>query len=229
MNSARLFRFLTILALPLALVGQAGAGNSDPDPDFDRLDGKGKSRRRVDVIEWEGNLEIHVYPGGGLRGLALKLDDRDKDRKVMVIGYRFDTQPDQQLIRRAILSVPFYQGFKVFRDPSSGAEYDKVVISNSTLGKPLLAYKTEPEPSQLYPEGHPLNQPTEDKKSTTVATGPTSESGDPGLKPFEVISPLRDPESLAQSPDAERKPAEAPRPILETDPEQEGTIRPFKW
>jgi hypothetical protein len=229
MHSARLFRFLMSLALPFCLASQAGAVNSDPDPDFDRLDGKGKSRRRVDVIEWEGNLEIHVYPGGGLRGLALKLDDRDKDRKVMVIGYRFDTQPQKQLIRRAILSVPFHPGFKVFRDPASGAEYDKIVISNSTLGKPLLAYKTEPEPAQLYPEGHPLNQTPEDKNPTAVAAAEAPESGDSGLKPFEVISPLREPETFVPAPDAGRKPAQAPRTVLETDLEQEGTIRPFKW
>ena len=29
--------------------------------------------KRVDVIEWAGNLEIHVYPAGSLAGLGLKL------------------------------------------------------------------------------------------------------------------------------------------------------------
>jgi hypothetical protein len=199
------FRALMIMTLGLTTLPQALAGNADPDPDFDRLDGRGKSRRRVDVIEWEGNLEVHVYPGGGLKGLALKLDDRDKDRKVMVIGYRFDTQPGKQLIRRAILSVPFFQGFHVYRDPASGGEYDKIVISNSTLSKPLLAYRTEPEPTQLYPDGHPLNEAS---KTEVANASETSESASP---------PERKPASAAQS------------PILNPDPEAEGTIRPFHW
>src|SRR5687767_7863161 len=73
----------------------------DPDPEYDRLDGMGPSGKRVDVIEWEGNLEVHVYPKGSLRGLALTIDRQKKDKPVMVIGYRFDNAPKTQLIRRA--------------------------------------------------------------------------------------------------------------------------------
>src|SRR6478672_2141360 len=71
------------------------------DDDYDRLDGVGRSGKKVNVIEWEGNLEVHVYPGGSLKGLALKLDKRNKDKPVMVIGYRFNDNPGVQLIRRA--------------------------------------------------------------------------------------------------------------------------------
>ena len=207
MRSSAFMRSFLVLTLGLAGITQSFAGSSDPDPDFDRLDGRGKSRRRVDVIEWEGNLEVHVYPGGGLKGLALKLDDRDKDRKVMVLGYRFDTQPDKQLIRRAILSIPFYPGFHVYRDPASGSEYDKILISNSTLGKPLLAYQTEAEPKQLYPDGHPMN---EAPKTEVAKTGEiTDESGD---------SPQ------------ERKPASSgQKTLIDQDPDAEGSIRPFRW
>src|SRR5438045_1130880 len=115
------------LLLPLLALGLIAAAPADDD--YDRLDGKGASGKKVQVIEWEGNLEIHVYPAGGLAGLALKLDKRNKDRPVMVIGYRFDNSPKQQLIRRAILGINLREGFKAFRDPSAD-DYDKIVISN---------------------------------------------------------------------------------------------------
>ena len=43
---------------------------------FDRLDGTGPSGKTVDVIEWDGNLEIHVTPKTSLKGLGAKLDER---------------------------------------------------------------------------------------------------------------------------------------------------------
>ena len=138
---------LSLILVPLALA-------QPKKDDFDRLDGRGTSGKRVDVIEWEGNLEIHVYPKGSLAGLALKIDEPSKDKKVMVIGYRFNERPKDQLIRRAILGVKLREGFKVYNDPS-GDEYDKVIITNNTLSGSLTAFKLDPEPKQLYPEGHP--------------------------------------------------------------------------
>jgi len=204
---------VALLATLLPIIPHA----SEPDPEFDRLDGKGKSRRRVDVIEWEGNLEVHVYPGGALRGLALKLDDRDQARKVMVLGYRFDTQPNKQLIRRALLSIPMKPGFHAYRDPSSGEEYDKIIISQHQLGKPLLAYQTEAEPKQLYPEGHPLNTEAEEKSGIAQ-------------RPLEHMN-------LGMSSEATRAPAQqaptssGPKTLLPVlDPEEaDGSIRPFQW
>jgi hypothetical protein len=183
-----------------------GSSTSDPDPDFDRLDGKGKSRRRVDVIEWEGNLEVHVYPGGGLRGLALKLDEREEGKKVMVLGYRFDTNPKQQLIRRAMLSIPFRDGFHVYRDPASGEEYDKIIITNSSLGLPLVSFRTEAPPSQLYPDGHPLNTATASAKEPESLSRPDSRQDAEG-----------------------RQPASTPQKTLLPDTDEEGAIRPFHW
>lgn len=132
---------------------QQSADAQDPDPDFDRLDGHGPSGKRVDVVEWEGNLEIHVYPAGSLAGLALKMDRKNKDKPVMVIGYRFDNAPKQQLIRRAILGIPIQDNFHVYRD-GSDPEFDKVVITNNVLPQ-MIAYKLDPAPTQLYPDGHP--------------------------------------------------------------------------
>jgi hypothetical protein len=217
-----------ILALFVALLPTL-ALTSEPDPEFDRLDGKGKSRRRVDVIEWEGNLEVHVYPGGALRGLALKLDDRDQARKVMVLGYRFDTQPQKQLIRRALLSIPMRPGFRVYRDPSSGEEYDKIIISQHQLGKPLLAYQTEAEPKQLYPEGHPLN-PEESEKSRVAARPlePMNLGQSPGGQQESVgAAAMRTPASGTHTP-GESAP---PKTILpsQAPEESDGSIRPFQW
>jgi opacity protein-like surface antigen len=153
-------KFLLALGLSaaLALSASAAAPGTAPSPgadDYDRLDGMGASGKKVNVVEWEGNLEVHVYPGGSLRGLALKLDKRNKDKPVMVIGYRFDSDPDKQLIRRAILGITLNEGFKVYRDPSAGSEYDKIVISNNGLAGDMVAFHTDPAPTQLYPDGHP--------------------------------------------------------------------------
>lgn len=132
----------------------AGAVSADPDPDFDRLDGTGASGKKVHVIEWEGNLEIHVYPKGSLQGLAMKLDTRNQSKPVMVLGYRFDTEPGKVVVRRAVLGIPLGPTFHTYQDRSE-ADFDKVIATNHELGKPLLAFKLDPPPTQLYPEGHP--------------------------------------------------------------------------
>jgi hypothetical protein len=147
-----MLRFSLRLALLLSLI-LVPRGYAEPEKDdFDRLDGRGASGKRVDVIEWEGNLEIHVYPKGSLAGLALKIDEPSKDKRVMVIGYRFTDKPKEQLIRRAILSVKLRDGFKTYNDLSAD-EYDKVIITNNTLAGKLSALKLDPEPQTLYPEG----------------------------------------------------------------------------
>lgn len=136
------------------------------DPDFDRLDGTGKSGKRVNVIDWENNLEIHVYPAGSLIGLGLKIDDTAA-KKVMVISYRFDTQPKEPLIRRALLTMPLREGFKAYRDPSA-TDYDKIIVTQNSLSGEMLAYSLEKPPTQNYPDGHPA--------SRAVASQPSSES-----------------------------------------------------
>jgi hypothetical protein len=187
-----MLRISVLLSLIIAPLGLAQPKKDD----FDRLDGRGASGKRVDVIEWEGNLEIHVYPKGSLAGLALKIDEPSKDKKVMVIGYRFNEKPKEQLIRRAILGVKLREGFKVYNDPS-GDEYDKVIITNNTLSGTLTALKLDPEPKLLYPEGHPAiadgtsgtedqRKPAQQKNTTTETTeapkSPVDESGT--IQPF---------------------------------------------
>lgn len=157
MKFARLLplAMMTLLALAVPHSGFAGdSSGADPDADYDRLDGMGHSGEKVQVIEWEGNLEVHVYPAGSLKGLALKLDKRDKSKPVMVIGYRFVNDPKTQLIRRAILGITLADGFKTFKDPSE-SEFDKIIISNNTLSDSVVAFRLDPPPSQLYPDGSP--------------------------------------------------------------------------
>lgn len=140
--------------------------NSSPvfSDDYDRLDGTGASGKRVNVIEWEGNLEIHVYPKGSLSGLAAVLDKKNKDKPVMVLGFRFDSHPNKQLIRRAILGIPIRENFLSFRD-NSEAEFDKIILTNNQMASPLVAYQLDAKPTQLYPDGHPALAQTEEGKS----------------------------------------------------------------
>lgn len=155
--------------------------------DYDRLDGTGMSGKKVNVIEWEGNLEIHVYPGGSLKGLSLKLDKKNKDKPVMVIGYRFDSDPSQQLIRRAILGINMAEGFKAFRDPSAGSEYDKIVISNNGQAG-LASFTLDAEPTQLYPDGHPAlakKEPVEEVRAPASKGKDTPAADEDGtIQPF---------------------------------------------
>ena len=147
------FRLLMlILAL---LTGVATSYSVFAEEVYDTLDGKGPSHKKVDVVEWEGNLEVHVYPKGSAAGLGVKLDDRTKGKRVMVIGYRFKGQKEV-LVRRAILGVPFDPKLKGFIDPTE-KDFDKLAISNQTLEAPWKPYKFDPAPKQWYPDGDERN------------------------------------------------------------------------
>lgn len=150
---------------------------ADSEPDYDRLDGHGKSGKKVNVVEWEGNLEIHVYPVGSLKGVGLKLDKKNKDKPVMVISYRFKDSPKVVLIRRAILGIPLPENFLTFRDLSAD-DYDKIIITGNGLAesKTLQVYTPEPAPTQLYPDGHPML--TEKKADLPAARMPAQQAQD---------------------------------------------------
>jgi hypothetical protein len=209
---ARLFLAGFILLSIFAARSIVYAEDGDDD-NYDRLDGHGRSGKRVDVIEWEGNLEIHVYPAGSLVGLALKLDDKNTAKKVMVIGYRFDNNPQQQLIRRAILGIDLQKSFKVYKDPGE-SEFDKILISNNALSTDLVAYRLDPAPTQLYPDGDPRNQQNQDSARTELAQSKPKESmRAPAAAPVPVPAP-------APASTSEKKTA----PAVNTD---DGTVRPF--
>ncbi len=214
MKLRRIQQKIAILSLSV-IVGVLTLG-ADPAPlkfemaeaTFDRLDGKGPSGKRVDVIEWENNLELHVYPAGSLAGLALTLDPNLKDKKVMVIGYRFQNQPKKQLIRRAILGIPIGAGFRAYRDPSV-TEYDKIIISNQGLAGNIQPMTLDPTPSRLYPDGHP-------------AIAGTAELSPPTHTALDRL-PASDSPAVIPPPPA------PPTAVPGTVDHETGAIRPFRW
>ena len=133
---------------------------------FDRLDGTGPSKKRVDVIEWDGNLEIHVYPKGSLKGLGVKLDDRESGKKVMVISYDLKDS-SEPLVRRAILGIPFTSKIKAFIDSSEG-EFDKIGLSNQELGKPWKNYKLQAPPKKWGPDGSKFDEDSSPEQMTEM-------------------------------------------------------------
>lgn len=133
---------------------------------FDRLDGTGPSKKRVDVVEWEGNLEIHVYPKSSTKGIGAKLDTRESGKKVMVIGYHFNGS-GEQLVRRAILGVPFTNNIKGFVDPTE-KEFDKFALSNQDLPKPWVPYKLQPAPKQWGPDGSKYDEDSTEEQLTEM-------------------------------------------------------------
>jgi hypothetical protein len=150
----RVIGLISLLLNTPTSLSHAGSA-ADPDADYDRLDGQGRSGKTVNVVEWEGNLEIHVYPERSLVGLAAKLDQNARGTKVMVLSYRMDSDPKLPLIRRAVLGIPFQPGFQAWKDTSAEG-YDKIILSNRALkGPSLQRFPLEPEPKQLYPDGHP--------------------------------------------------------------------------
>jgi hypothetical protein len=146
--------FPAVFAALTLVIAPALAGRVLEPKDFDRLDGHGPSSKKVDVIEWEGNLEIHVYPKGSLRSLGMKIDHESKTtkNKVMVIEYGFNSVP-YTLIRRAILSIPMPDNFHAFRDETAD-DYDKIIISPQIISG-AKAFALAPPPTQLYPDYHP--------------------------------------------------------------------------
>jgi hypothetical protein len=147
--------FRIVLFVLALITGVATSYSVFADDVYDRLDGTGPSHKKVDVIEWEGNLELHIAPKTATAGLGAKLDDRVAGKKVMVIAYRFKGQP-KTLVRRAILGIPFSPKLKAFIDPTE-PDYDKLALSNQDLPAPWKAYKLDPAPAQWYPEGDERN------------------------------------------------------------------------
>lgn len=133
---------------------------------FDRLDGTGPSKKRVDVVEWEGNLEIHVYPKSSTKGLGAKLDDRESTKKVMVIGYHFNGA-SEPIVRRAILGVPFTNKIKGFIDPTE-KEFDKIALSNQDLPKPWVPYQLQAAPKQWGPDGSKYDDTSTEEQLTEM-------------------------------------------------------------
>ncbi|MBL7714029.1 MAG: hypothetical protein JNL01_01090 [Bdellovibrionales bacterium] len=221
------------LCLGLGSSSWAGKKEQDLDANFDRLDGTGKSGKRVDVIEWEGNLEVHVYPKGSLKGLGMKLDQKD-GKKVMVISYSL-AGAEKPLIRRAILGIPFQEGFQAYEDKTAD-DYDKIIVSNNGLAitKNLVAFKLDAAPTQLYPDEHPVTlAANEDTKEDTRKPAAA------GLKPFaDSFKGIPTSQKMKKSVPSDLVPKNWNQEQLQqmesgtkggrVDPDS-GAIRPFSW
>lgn len=186
------------------------AGEPTINDDFDRMDGHGKSGAKVDVIEWEGHLELHVQPPGALHGLALKLDKRNKDKPVMVIGYRFQSAPQQQLVRRAILGISLSDPLYVYRETGTSG-YDKFVISGTPLkGNQYVTFKLDPAPKSLYPEGHPLAESKTDPSNEPAPLAPR-------------------PENVPKEKHKSEKGVQRKNATTDAVDSESGAIKPFSW
>lgn len=125
---------------------------------FDRLDGTGPSHVKVHVVEWEGNLEIHVTPKGALQGLGIKYEKENKSRSILILAYRLGltTSP---LVRRAILGIPWPTQVQAYRDLSADG-YDKIIFSGTRPSEGrIVPFRLDAPPQQNYPQGHPSATP----------------------------------------------------------------------
>ncbi|MBS1961117.1 MAG: hypothetical protein JST04_02795 [Bdellovibrionales bacterium] len=207
--SFALLALLTLVVAPSSGYSASAGAKATPgrvmEPrEFDRLDGHGATGKKVDVIEWEGNLEIHVYPKGSLKSLGMKIDRESKTTKnaVMVIEYAFNGVP-YTLIRRAVLSISLPDSFQAFKDETAD-DYDKIMVSGHTLAG-VKTYALAPAPTQLYPDYHPALAQDDDsapgaagepaktyqRKSASEPTVGSGGSNAPGIK-FQKADELED-------------------------------------
>ena len=205
---------------PVKVAASNAGGTAKIEPvEFDRLDGKGPSRKRVDVIEWESNLEIHVYPRGSLSSLGLKVDRTNKNSPIMVIEYGLTGIP-YTLVRRAALSIKINDSFQTFIDPTEG-EYDKILISNNSLDG-VKPFKSVHAPRQLYPDhyGDPEGAPAPLGETDPDTASPVSAAAASPAKTYEGVTPSRRSEPGVRMKEKERVPANV---------DSEGNIREFNF
>lgn len=200
---------------------------------FDRLDGTGPSKKRVDVIEWDGNLEIHVYPTGSLKGLGAKLDERDNSKKVMVISYQFNNG-SEPIFRRAILGVPFNAKIKGFKDPTE-KDFDKLALSNQDLPKPWVPYQLQPAPKQWGPDGSKYDEDSTPQQLSEMRKNDGMDrarfnktEGQGGRRPASVGDSAPTGEKKRYVPPHERvnKPVSAPAKPAEHN---DGGVQEYQW
>ena len=222
---------LVALTFALAVPVHAKGTRVQEPKDFDRLDGHGPTAKKVDVIEWEGNLEIHVYPKGALKSLGMKIDHDSKSTKnnVMVIEYGFNGVA-YTLIRRAILSIPMPDTFKAFRDESA-TDYDKIMISGNGIAG-VKPYALAPAPTQLYPDYSPSLTADEVTGPAAVPAGDPTKSyrknaseGAAGSSGAEPTIQLRKTEDVEQDAlDTRRRQTKTPSTV-----DEDGGIRNFAF
>ncbi len=211
-------QFFAVLSFLIFASAQANPAARIPEPkEFDRLDGRGATRKKVDVVEWEKNLEIHVYPKGSLTRLGLKIDRESKTTKnaVMVIEYGFQGVP-YTMIRRAMLTLPLTEPLLAFRDESA-ADYDKIVISNLAL-KGMPRFTLAAPPAQLYPDHY--------QATPSVAEAVPEESE---TAPAATARPASPPSAPRAEPSRRRRRSKQSLPPKSPDSDSEGAIKSFSF
>jgi hypothetical protein len=190
---------------------------------FDRLDGTGPSKKRVDVVEWNGNLEIHVYPKGSLVGMGAKLDEREKGKKVMVIAYHLKDVADP-LVRRALVSIPFSGKFKAYID-SSEKEFDKIGLSTQDLGKPWSTYQLKAPPKQWGPDGSKYDESSTPEQLTEMQKNDSNDAAKFGAE----TKPSRRPASVMKKEKKYVHPAERKEILPQPVEHDDGGVQEYQW
>jgi hypothetical protein len=209
--------FRVIMIILALLTGVATSYSVFAEEIYDVLDGTGPSKEKVDVVEWEGNLEVHVYPKASAGGLGVKLDDRTQGKKVMVIAYRFKKQKEI-LVRRATLGVPFTSKLQGFIDPSE-KDFDKYAISNQNLPAPWKPYRFEAPPKTWYPAGDERN----DQDPTLPAQTPVlGENAEPATH-------NRAPASVEETVPEKSLPSEPTEKMLHKARRDDGSLNQYNW
>ncbi len=223
-----MMRSFALVALLVSMsFSTANAARVQEPKEFDRLDGKGASGKKVDVIEWEGNLEIHVYPKGGLKSLGMKIDHKSETTKdaVMVIEYAFNGVP-HTLIRRAVLSVKMPDRFFAHRDPSA-KDYDKIIVSGTKLAN-YPTFPLAPGPTQLYPDFHPSLEVEDAAPSKKMSGQPSKESP---AKNFDRKAASEQPRGASKiaEPDQDQRGTTRRRQKTGASVDEDGAIRHFAF
>lgn len=125
----------------------------EPKDPFDRLDGKGPSRMKADVIFWEGRMELRSQPKGKLKEPGFTIDDKNESKKVLVIEYRYEDLP-YRIIRRAPLEAKLNEPFKMYRDLKDKTD-DHFLLSETPPEGLGFTWEEVPrtfKPARLYPD-----------------------------------------------------------------------------
>lgn len=132
------------------------AVSREPKDEFDRLDGTGPSRKKVDFIDWwsqEKQYEVHVKPKGSLVGVNFEIDREDKKKDpVIIIEYKLQGVPYTIVRRHTLSSSGLNNGFRVYEDTTTD-DYDKLILTNNTLTSNVRQWQYG-KPRQKFPDHH---------------------------------------------------------------------------
>lgn len=187
----RLWRpIATLCSFVIFLFGSSLLSSAD---EYDRLDGRGSSQGKVDIVEWENNLEVQISPSHALLALGAKLDPSTRNRKVLVLEYKFAN--GIKLVRRAILGIELKTPLEAktkYRGEQRIITFIGKLGSSNDRGE---TYALAAEPRQLYPtealaEASNKGTGTPDQKAPATTTSPRDPASTEETKESESQSAL---------------------------------------